>query len=576
MRLGKPYGGVSKAVASEDRKTVGLRWSLRAHAAQLFGKPGTSMIGWLLVLLLICAVSLWLRNQHIDGSLPYPTHPDEGAVMKPAANILKTGHYHPGRFIYPSLPIYLAAGGLGVGFIRAAAKLEVQTVEDIGSVSYPYYSVPTIAETARRLFAVFSVVAIAATGAVSFCLLQRPGALVLAPLILTLSPFFFLMSWRYVNVDIVGTCFVALAVAAALRGTHRPGLRWLVVVPAICAGLAAGSKYIYCLVLVPVCLSIWLFSERGRRLDRVAAAVLIAGVVFVATSPYAVLDLPAFLGGLAYDAYHYASGHPGYEDDPGWGKLIYYGNVLAKDFGVIALGVALLGLVTSAISDWRRTLILVSFPLVLFALLASQRVEFPRNILPMFPLFAVLVGAGIYGIAAVVNRHVVDRWMPGATRRLVGTAVVPLAFVGAMAGPSIAFPDQVRVPPESRVEAVAWIEDNVPLDWAVVVPNELGLDVRRLNSRGYDIRMIDFKSLDSIGAIESLAKPTDGPVVVLVPRWGFDPRFPGEEQAAALNEAADDAGMKVLQSFGGRNLKFNYPVAAPTGRPAVEIRLLNS
>ena len=197
--------------------------SLRAHAVRVFGKPGTPTVGWLLVLLIICAVSFGLRSEQIDGSLPYPTHPDEGAVMKPAANILKTGHYHPGRFIYPSLPIYLAAGGLGIGFIRAAAKLEVQTVQDIGNVSYPYYSVPTMAETARRLFALFSVVAVAATGAVAFFLLQRAGALALAPLILALSPFFFLMSWRYVNVDIVGTCFVALAVAAALRGTRRPG-----------------------------------------------------------------------------------------------------------------------------------------------------------------------------------------------------------------------------------------------------------------------------------------------------------------------------------------------------------------
>ena len=530
MRLGRPYGGVSKAVASEHHETVGLGGSLRAHAARVYGEPGAPIVGWLLVLLIICAVSFWLRNEQIDGSLPYPTHPDEGAVMKPAANIAKTGHYHPGRFIYPSLPIYLAAGGLGIGFIRAAAKLEVQTVEDIGSVSYPYYSVPTIAETARRLFALISVVAVAATGAVSFFLLQRAGALALAPLILTLSPFFFLMSWRYVNVDIVGTCFVALAMAAALRGTHRPGLRWLVVVPAICAGLAAGSKYIYCLVLLPIFLSIWLFSEHGRRLDRIAAAALIAGVAFVATSPYAVLDLPAFLDGLAFDAYHYASGHPGYEDDPGLGKLIYYGNVLVQDFGVIALGVALVGLVTSAMSDWRRTLILISFPVVLLALLASQRVEFPRNILPIFPLFAVLVAAGVYGIAAVVNRHVVDRWMPGASRRLVGAALVPLAFVGAMAGPCIAFKDQFRVLPESRVEAVAWIEDNVPLDWAVVVPNELGVDVRRLNSRGYDVRMSDFKSLDSVGAIKGLVKPADGPVVVLVPRWGFDPRFPGRRR----------------------------------------------
>ena len=532
---------------------------------------------WVLLLALICAASFWLRCNQIDGSLPYPRHPDESAVLKPAAHIVTTGDYHPTRFVYPSLPIYLAAGGLALGFVGAAADLEVRTVHDIGNVSYPFYWAPSVVETARRLFALVSVIALAAAGAVAFGLLRTPSAFVLAPLILTMSPFFFRMSWSYANVDIVGACFVTLSIAATLWGSRRPGLRWLVIVPAICAGFAASSKYIYGLVLLSVLLSIWLFSERGRRVDRLAVAVLVAGVAFLATSPYAVLDLPAFLNGLAYDAGHYASGHPGHESDPGLGKVAYYGSLLLEDLGTVGLVAALVGLVAFARSDWRRTLVLASFPVALLALLTMQRVEFARNILPIFPIFAVLVAVGVCSVVNLLKTQLVERWKPPTAWRVpVVASVVVLPFVAVMAAPLMSFPDQVRVPRESRVDAAAWIEANIPLGWTIIVPKELELDHRPLIVSGYEVRTVDFKPLDSVEAVKGLVSLTDEPVAVLVPKWGADSRWAGAELASALNEVLDDAPLRTLESFPGRGLKINYPLPVPTGNPAIDIRIPNS
>lgn len=547
-----------------------------SYVTHMFAEPDRRLPWVVVVLAVLCAASLWLRTNQIDGSLPYPRHVDESAVLKPAAHIVKTGDYHPARFVYPSLPIYLAAGGLALGFVDAAADLEVRTVQDIGNVSYPFYWAPSVVETARRLFAVLAVIALAAAGAVAFGLVQKPSAFVLAPLILTMSPYFFRMSWSYTNVDIVGTCFVTLTIAATLKGSRRPGLQWLVIVPATCAGLAASSKYIYGLVLLSVLLSILLFSERGRRIDGLAVAVLVAGLAFVATSPYAVLDLPGFLDGLAFNASHYASGHIGHESDPGFGKFAYYGGLLLDDLGIVALVAALVGLVAFALSDWRRALVLAAFPVALLALLAAQRVEFARNILPIFPIYAVLVAVGVYSVASVLKTQALARWKPTAWRVPVVASVVALPFVAVMAAPMMSFPDQVRVPRESRVDAVAWIKDNIPPAWTIIVPEELGFDGRPLAVCGYEVRTVDFKPLDSVDAIEGLFGLTGEPDAVLVPKWGADSRFSGGELVAALNQAMDDAPMRTVKSFPGRGLKINYPIPVPTGNPGFDIRVANS
>ncbi len=188
-------------------------------------RPGerSALRGCLLALFALCAVAFWIRAAHIAATLPYPQHIDEVHIAQSAANILTTGNYHPGTFNYPSLPKYLAVAAMSVGFISAAPELRLEESpidirDNLGSVSFPFYTLPGVVEKARWLFALLSVVAVAASGVVAYQLLGRPGALILAPLVLALSYYFFFLSHSYLNVDIVGTCFVALGMAAVLQG----------------------------------------------------------------------------------------------------------------------------------------------------------------------------------------------------------------------------------------------------------------------------------------------------------------------------------------------------------------------
>ena len=223
-----------------------------------------------LALLALCAVAFGIRLAHIAGTLPYPRHIDEVRITVRAHGMVTTGEYHPIDFIYPSLPRYLAAAAMAAGVAWTPAEERPPGSDPVGLWTYPHYERPAVIGAARRLFALLSVVALGATGLAAWRFLQWPGALLLAPLVLATSRLFFTHSWEYLNVDVVAACFAALGIAACLHGTRRPSVAALAVVPGICAGLAAGSKYPSGLALAPAVVAAALFLEPGRRLAGVA------------------------------------------------------------------------------------------------------------------------------------------------------------------------------------------------------------------------------------------------------------------------------------------------------------------
>ena len=100
--------------------------------------------GYLIALFAICAAYFWMCVEHISASLPYPQHIDEQLVAEKAVRILTSGDFHPRSFHYPSLPIYLTAAGMAVGFVITASDLEVEKIRidrDLGDVSFPFYSI---------------------------------------------------------------------------------------------------------------------------------------------------------------------------------------------------------------------------------------------------------------------------------------------------------------------------------------------------------------------------------------------------------------------------------------------------
>jgi hypothetical protein len=524
---------------------------------------------WTAGLALLCVAALLLMVRHIDRTLPYPYHADEGYVSGPASNILRTGSLHPYKFNYPSLPAYLAAAGMAAGFVRSAAHQEITDLDSIGHVGYPYYETPRVMQTARRLYAVLAVMCLATTGWASWLAFRRPSTIVLAPLLLLLSPLFFRHAWTYLNVDIVGTAFVTLTLAACLLGTTRPSLYQSALVPGLFAGLAVASKYTLAIVALPVLLAVALYGPRGRTMSAFAVVIGAMAVAFVAAVPYSLIDLRGFLNGVAFEAHHYASGHSGFSGDPGLEQLVFYARHFMSDFGFVAAALAAVGVALSLWTDWRRGVVLIAFPAALLSLLAIQRVHFTRNVLPMHPFVAMFAAFALVWVHERIAAAAVRR---GWTIRKIGVpaAVGAVLFVASV--PVWRVPDYLRDRTDSRNRARSWIAERLPPQWAIVVPKELGFDLRPLASGGRHVKEVELRAAADPETLAARLSDVPAPAAILVPRWGADRRTPGQREADTLNALGRE--WRVLSTFGTTDVLVNYSFATAWGDPAFAIAVL--
>jgi len=526
---------------------------------------------WTAALVLLCAGCLWLQFRNIERTLPYPHDIDEGYVAGPAARTIVTGTLHPYNFIYPSLPKYLAAVGMAVGFVRAAGQHEITEIQKLGNAGFPYYQTPRALQGARELFAFLSVVTLAAIGVAGWLAFRKPAAILLSPLVLAASPLFFYHSWTYLNVDIVGACFVVLTLVACLHAIGQPSIQRSALVPGVCAGLATGSKYTLALVIVPVLLAIQMYVPAGRRVQACLAAIAAMAAAFLIAVPYSLLDIPLFLNGVAFSAAHYSGGHVGAEGEPGLAQLAYYARHFASDFGAVGAALAVLGVLAFGIADWRRAVVLFSFPFGLIWLLVAHRVRFARNVLGLHPMIAMAVAYGIVAVHGWAMREAHRRgWTSPRVERPVSLLVGLLLVVVAI--PATHVRDQFRDRTDSRKLAQAWIESRLPPDWTIVIPSQLAFDARGLEARGFHVVDVNLQSAANADALRGLLSGVQEPAVILVPRWGADSRFSGQEIADALNEVSRH--WRVEKTFGTNPVLVNYSQPNPSGDPAFAIATL--
>jgi hypothetical protein len=541
------------------------------HAAESDGRvrEQRAVRAWTAALILLCFGALWLQFRHIESTLPYPHHVDEAFISGPAHRTVVTGTLHPYTFNYPSLPKYLAAAGMAIGFVRGAAHREINQIQRLGNVGYPYYETRRAMQMARQLFALLSIIALAATGFSAWLAFQRPAAILLAPVILLASPLFFHHSWTYLNVDIVGTCFVMLTIAACLIGTRQPSIHQSALVPGVFAGLAIGSKYTLAVIVLPVLAAIGLHFTGARRIWAWTAALGATAAAFLAAVPYSLIDIPGFLNGLASEAFHYASGHRGFMDEPGLPQLLYYARHFVSQFAVGAI-LAVAGVLYYFVVDWRRAAILALFPAGVLWLLALQRVHFPRNVLPLHPIVAMFAAFGLISLHGWVLGLAARRgWVPakGKGARVLAALVLTIVTV-----PVWHVVDELRDRTDSRNLANAWITERVPLNWTIVVPTQLGFDARQLEASGRRIMSIDLQSARDPGALQSLVSDVPAPAIIMVPRWGADSRFDGQEVAVDLN--AIGRRWHAMKTFGTNDVLVNYSYPNPWGDPAFGIAVL--
>lgn len=447
--LGEAAGfGVSRALSVvavlASLALVGWLVGVRVLRALRSDQPETRTAAWTLFLLVLASFAL--RFVGLDYELTSHFHNDEGTFLANARSI-QDGQLLPVRFHYPHLLYYLSAFVLWLEalFPRVAALL----AQGIFGVAAEETSVLLLRMLTATLSALTTVpVFLAARSLVGVRAAALAGALI------AVSPVYNEVSHLAIS-DVPSGLFAAIVflyVAYLTRGERLSHY----LAAGVAAGLAAASKYPAGLCAIAI-VGVWLYW-RVRRRDFNAHLVWSGGVSLLTL----LAVMPALW--LRADAVFQGPGSSdilfGYRQYAlhGWVGVVvesnaaYYLGRLADAFGYAALGLGSMGLVLLPPEARRRAFMLLPFPLVYGGMLLAMNVVVKRNLQPLLPALAVLLGVGL------------SSWLLLVRRKFRAPALAAVLGVLVVAGPAfraLAW-DISRTRPGTSQLAVEWIETNLP------------------------------------------------------------------------------------------------------------------
>ncbi len=403
---------------------------------------------WRLGLAAVIVFSLSLRVWGNGFGLPAFTHyhPDEHALVDRATAILQTGDWAPERLNYPSFYGYVQVGGLAASYVLGEALGHWKAMPD-----YPLPHYFQVARATTALFGTLTVVVAYLAGRSLFG--TRAGLLGAA---LLGGNYLHIIHSHYATLDVAAGFWAALclffSVAWWRRGGALPG-----VIAGLCAGLAGATKYNAALVVVVALAVPLLEGPSARGLARLALPVGGLALGFFGGNPFALAHWDRFMAGLSSVLGHYGTAQPGFE---GLGNWRWYLGILFTSADAAAAALCLAGLLTLAVRDPRRGLLLLSFPLVYFVLVSSFVVRFERNLIPILPFLALAGGWLVDTLADRTIRH-------GLAANAAAAAAVLLVLAAPLLA-GMAF-DRQLAGTDHREVAGRWLEQNAEPGWRIAI-----------------------------------------------------------------------------------------------------------
>lgn len=502
-------------------------------------------------------LSLLLRINYASRTLPYCQHYDEHLWTKVTVDILQTSDLNPHRFTKPSVMAYLNTAGMALGSLRAASrKGETYSVDEFNKGGYPYYSSPTAIMTLRQIYALISVVSMLLA---TWCLRRFTGSRIIALtalIIMALSPQYFLYSWSYLNVDILGVFSATLAVSYAYLRAPSSGIYASTAIMGVLGGLTLGTKYNLFWIAIPLMFQIYQISK-NRLLERVALFFLCYVGTFLVTTPFAVLDVNAFVAASSKEVRHYASGNRGAWTQPGLPMLLKYLGDYVSNYGLVAILMGAFGLVRAIMRDWRGAFVIFAYPFLLQAYMAGQRTYFNRNLLIMHLALPMLIAFGAWEIWRLLCVAWVKR------RKVSPTLLQRAAIFGAVSIIGLSTVDwqylKKRYDPqvESRNEVARWLTKKAPAGSTVLIPEEIAMHTAELRET---FKVAEYESRKA--KFSDLAKSHPGAYVVIPRMKSKKDRVQGTSGTPLARFGRKDLHTQLLRERWGSWVTFGNPKLA--------------
>jgi 4-amino-4-deoxy-L-arabinose transferase-like glycosyltransferase len=441
-----------------------------ASAVALAGDPSYRALSipsrWRFRLLLstILLAALALRLSNVGWGLPYAIHPDEPIVADAALGMVRRGDWNPRFFDYPSLYLYALRVvfsahwryGLATGLYVSAAQFPLTT--------RLYITAPGFFIWGRALTSLLGALIVVPLGLVG----RRwwgPRAGIAAAAMAAVLPMLVRNS-QFITVDIPATLATLLALGASLRLLESGDLRDYTLA-GLAAGVAAATKYNAGAVVLAIAAAHMIGLGRAglRRPWRLVWAALCSMIAFLLCTPYALLTPQSFVSGIQRQYADYAAATRG--DLLGrWPVVGYLRFFWATGLGPLPGLAALIGGVVVAVRHDRagKVLVLFALPYLLFFLSWPQ--HFFRNLLPIFPVLALLAGIGADAVALALASGFewLHRRSAGERHGWANTLAMPIVLAAAIVNPlSIAIVnDRLSVPASPLIRLGADVLYHLP------------------------------------------------------------------------------------------------------------------
>jgi hypothetical protein len=398
----------------------------------------------------LVVIGLVLRLIGIDYGLPAVYNPDEVAILNRAL-AFAAGDLNPHNFVYPTLYFYALFAWEALAF---AAGWVAGVWDSVAAFEREFFVDPTRLYLAGRALS-------ALCGAATVWAVYRLGsrcygrtAGVAAAALLAAAPIA-VRDAHYVKHDVPVTLLIVLAITTTAGLVVDPERRrktrgWLLA--GALAGVAMSTHYYAIFTALPIGLAaLVLGPDAGEpwstRVRWVAAAGAAAAAAFVAGSPFLVADVGTFWRDAVANreiVLDRATAETG-----AFGTLGRYATLLTTDaLGRGAFLISLAGVMTAFSSGWRRTVVLLSFPIP-FLLFLGNTVPATRYLNPILPFAAVLGGSAL-------------AWLAGRGRLgVVLAALIGLTAIGE-AGLASARANAFIRETDTRTQALEYIERAIP------------------------------------------------------------------------------------------------------------------
>jgi hypothetical protein len=426
--------------------------------------PSSSKLSRSTVFLLILVLAAATRFWGIGWGLPHTYHADENFFGQKAMRFLE-GDLNPHFFHVPTLHMYTLAGLWKVYYETEKASGNARTMAEFRET---YIQFPEVFFLIGRFLTVLMGVG---TVLLLYLLGKRmfgPRAGAIAALLLVFSLEHARMSHDMLP-DVPMVFFLVLAFLSiwniAEKGRTRDYL-WA----GVAAGLAMTTKYGGLLLFIPIFLAhIYRIRETKRPAREIILSPRLIGsglvflAVFVLGSPYVVLDFPKFFRDFKWQSGHLTEeGHFG--DSTAHSAFLFYLRYgFMENVGIVSQFLVLGGFFLALFRRQKRDLVLLSYPLVQFALISLWGARATRYLLPLAPFFALIGAVFLDRLLACGDR----KFAPvGTTRkRRIVWATVSCLLTAAIIAPSairLGKLDTALAGLDSRTRAKEWIEYNIP------------------------------------------------------------------------------------------------------------------